>query len=357
MDAGRGLAIVLVVLVHARDWLDAAGLHTHAWAVVNAVLAGLRMPLFFAMSGLLGAKWLTAHWPTVLSRKVAFLVWVYLLWQPIGSLTTLLAVRITGAHLTPVRMAVSLALTPVRPRYELWFLWAPAIFFVLARLTARIPVRVQLLVAGAGSAVALSGLVPNSANPGWAGVPTYYVFFLIGCHYAVLIRLLADRSRRSPWFAVGLIGIWAAVATTVFATRTEHLIGPGLAIRLLGLAAGVALAVLLGGVRLLRHLGARTLPIYLAHNPIIIALVWIVQRGRGSGWVTTLTPALPLLFTVLAVPMTLALYAALTRTTARVLYAPPPAVTALVARVSAVIVPRPPGRHRAHPAHPALLMP
>jgi uncharacterized membrane protein YcfT len=351
VDAGRGLAIVLVVLVHARDWLDTAGLHLHAWGETNAILAGLRMPLFFALSGLLGAKWLSTRWPALLSGKVAFLAWVYLLWQPVGSLATLVAVRMTDGHLTPTRMAVSLAMTPVRPRFELWFLWALAIFFVLARLTRRIPVPAQLLVAAAFSSVWLSGLIPGGGNLGWTGVPTFYVFFLLGCHHAALIRWLADHSRRSRWLAFGLIAAWAVTAVTDFAFGAERFVGPGLVTRLLGLTGGVALAVLLARSRLLRYLGSHTLPIYLAHNPIIIVLAWVIHQQVGSGWVQTLTPVLPLVLTSLAVPMTLAVYAVLSRTPARVMYAPPAAVTALVARISATLIPQPSGRHRAHPHH------
>jgi uncharacterized membrane protein YcfT len=132
VDAGRGVAIILVVLVHSRDWLDTAGLNLGVWEQVNNVLAALRMPLFLTIPGLLGAKWVTARWPRLLSQKITVLVWVYLLWQPIGLLAALVADRITGAHQGLLHFVIALAATVVRPRSELWFLWALTLYFVLA---------------------------------------------------------------------------------------------------------------------------------------------------------------------------------------------------------------------------------
>src|SRR5450755_3715567 len=81
MDAGRGLAIVLVVLLHSEEWLGTAGVNLGWWPTIDAVASDLRMPLFFTISGLLATKWVTAGWPRLLSGKVTMLVWVYLAWQ------------------------------------------------------------------------------------------------------------------------------------------------------------------------------------------------------------------------------------------------------------------------------------
>src|SRR4051812_26334720 len=45
VDAARGLAIVLVVVLHAADWLDTGGIHLDTWIQANIVIAALRMPL------------------------------------------------------------------------------------------------------------------------------------------------------------------------------------------------------------------------------------------------------------------------------------------------------------------------
>ena len=60
VDAGKGLAISLVVLFHSARWLDGLPSDTVVWQTVNDVLATLRLPLFFTLSGLFAAKWLVA---------------------------------------------------------------------------------------------------------------------------------------------------------------------------------------------------------------------------------------------------------------------------------------------------------
>jgi uncharacterized membrane protein YcfT len=173
VDAARGIAIVLVVLLHARDWLRSAGVDVHVWKPVIEVMNGLRMPVFFALSGMLGTRWLRAGWRELVADKVIFLAWVYLVWQTIGSLTELLASRITGGHLSVTRMIASLAVTPVRPRFELWFLWVLIVFFVVARASVQVraPLWLQLAVATVFSAVFLSDLV-REGNLGWQGGPS-----------------------------------------------------------------------------------------------------------------------------------------------------------------------------------------
>jgi uncharacterized membrane protein YcfT len=328
VDAGRGLAIVLVVLLHARDWLAEDGLDMTAWGTVTELVSGIRMPLFFTVSGLLGAGWVRAGWPRLLSRKITLLVWVYLLWQPIGLLASLLADRITGYRPTVAHLLVSLAATTVRPRSELWFLWALAAYFVLARCSRRVPVPAQLMVAGAVSLLWLSGYGP-AGNLGWDGVPKYYLFFLVGAHFREPVLRFARTWARHRRVGAALVIGWLAVAVpTLLAGR--HVIGPGLVSQLLGLAAGIAIAVRLTRWRVFSYLGSRTLPIYLGHTPLIIVLAWLLHTRVGQPWAGELAPALPVLITALVVPGTLLLERALAATPGRILYAPPEPVTAWV---------------------------
>jgi hypothetical protein len=78
----------------------AVGADSPTWDAVNAVASGLRMPLFFTISGLLATKWISADWPTLLSMKVTLLFGVYLIWQPVDLLASLLANRFTGFQQT-----------------------------------------------------------------------------------------------------------------------------------------------------------------------------------------------------------------------------------------------------------------
>jgi uncharacterized membrane protein YcfT len=333
MDAGRGLAIILVVLLHACGWLQLAGAESSGWWRVNEVLSGLRMPLFFAISGMLGARWVGAPWASLLPRKVAFLGWVYLVWQPVDLLASAAADEVTGARESALHWVVALAATVVRPRSELWFLWALAVYFVLARLTSGVPLRWQLVVAGAVSAVALSTRIADGTL-GWNGPPKFYLFFLVGAYGRAWMLSLAGRLRGAAAASLGIIAVWAAAAVAGHLLDLERFVGPGLVIRSLGLLAGIAVAGLLARSRWLRYLGARTLPIYLAHTPLIILVAWGVHTVRDSRWMQEATPVLPVAVTVVTIGAALLLHAGLRATPGWVLYAPPARVVALVAALS-----------------------
>jgi peptidoglycan/LPS O-acetylase OafA/YrhL len=130
--------------------------------------------------------------------------------------------------------------------------------------------------------------------------------------------------------AVVVAGLALSAAAVV--TRVDGILGAGLLLRGTGLAIGTTLAALLARFRVFRYLGARTLPIYLAHTPLIVVMAWAVHDLRGQSWVRDLVPVLPLVLTGIAVPLTLALYELVRRTPARVLYAPPQAITDTVYR-------------------------
>jgi uncharacterized membrane protein YcfT len=331
IDAARGLAILLVVVIHATQWIELTPIRIPGWDGVNEVLSTLRMPLFFMCAGILATKWLSASWADLVSRKVFFLFWVYLLWQPIGSLAAVVAARITGDQLTPLRMVVSLAMTPARPRFELWFIWALALFFIAARLCARLPLTPQLAIAACFTVFWFSNLIP-AGNLGWNGVPKYYLFFLIGIHYRSVLLDFAARLSRTTSLLV-LLG-WVALATGAYRSGALYFPGIGLAVRLIGLAAGIALAVTLQDVPFLRYLGSRTLQIYLAHTPLIIVFVWLIdlgiRRDPSAAWIADVKWELPIVLAVPAVGVALLLHELLAPTRAYVFYEPPRSASSTV---------------------------
>jgi peptidoglycan/LPS O-acetylase OafA/YrhL len=230
-------------------------------------------------------------------------------------------------------MLASLVLTPVRPRLELWYLWSLAVALVLAQRTARVPVRVQLAAGGVVAAYSLSSLAPTD-NPAWLGLPSFYVFFLLGYHYPDAPLALVERTRRSPGLAWLIVAAAAAGCLAAFVLGVGHWMGPGLLIHALGALAALAAAGPLAGSRLLQYLGARTMPIYLAHTPLITVIVWALQPYREHDVVAALAPVLPVLLCAVTVPLTLALHAVLQRTPARVFYAPPAWLVPLAARLT-----------------------
>lgn len=275
VDAARGMAITLVVLFHSTNWLLAAGLPVETWVTVNATVATMRLPVFFIVSGLFAGKWVSASWRALWGTKLSLFVWVYILWSTIASVVFLAGLDLKGQGggvLGQVRGFLEMLWAP---RFELWFIWALALFFAAIRLLRRVPVAVQLIVAGIVSAVGLSGWL--EVNVGGTGALKYFFFFLCGLHLRDAIFTWAERSRGVRGAAVVALAAAAAVPGVVLGWDTAV---PGfyfLACCLGGLA-GVVVARWLAPLSLLRRIGRHTLPVYLTHTSVIILLCWLISH-------------------------------------------------------------------------------
>jgi Predicted membrane protein len=287
VDAGRGLAIALVVFFHTAQWLREAGLEVTGWILVNETIATLRLPVFFVLAGLFAQKWMTSSWRSLWGVKLSLFVWVYCLWSIIATFTFMLGLHLQGARGNYLFQLTAIPLVPFAPRFELWFIWALGIFFVVARLLYRVPAAAQLIVTGALSFVALSWSAEwfPTANTGWTGMAKYFFFFLIGLHLRQHI-LRASQSAGARVLAAGF-GVWLVVAVLgTVSGWARSMPGYYFATCLMGLAAGLGVAKVLSRWGQLRSLGAQTLPVYVTHTSIILALAWVLSRAAGllAGW-------------------------------------------------------------------------
>ena len=326
VDAGRGLAIALVVFFHTAQWLREAGLEVTGWVLVNDTIATLRLPVFFVLAGLFAQKWMTAPWRNLWGVKLSLFVWVYCLWSVIATFTFMLGLNLQGARGNYLAQLTNIPLLPVAPRFELWFIWALAFFFVAARLLYRVPVAVQLTAAGALSFVALSWFAQwfPDANTGWTGMAKYFFFFLVGLHLRALILRAADNVGPAV-LTVGFVA-WLAMAVTGTATGwAKSMPGYYFATCLVGLVAGLGVAKVLARWAALRSLGSQTLPVYVTHTSVILVLAWLLSQAAALlatvwwGWILVPTVAV----TAIAVSLVLA-HAAERRAPARYLYTAPP---------------------------------
>ncbi|MBC7632324.1 acyltransferase family protein [Aeromicrobium sp.] len=293
VDTGRGVAIILVAVFHSTNWLLAVGFDLDAAVRVNLVLSSVRMPLFFAISGLFAAKWLDGQWRPLLRQKVILFLWVYAIWEIIGAAITYYGNGLNGDRGSIPAVIRHLMLSPVVPRFELWFIWALAIFFVAAKLSRRVDPRLQLGIAGIISLIALSGW--DAPNVGWGGSLKYYAFFLAGIYLREQIFAFA-RIRR-PVLMAGVIVAWAASSSVLVIFDLQVVPGLYFLNCVLGLLAGVCLGRALSGVSLIPYLGSRTLPIYLAHTPIIVSIALLLSvvdavDSVSSPWIYGLAPVL-----------------------------------------------------------------
>jgi uncharacterized membrane protein YcfT len=319
VDTGRGLAICLVALYHAGNWLGTTALDVGPWRDISTVLSSLRMPLFFVLAGLFAPKWLTVPWRALLRSKVLLFWWVFLLWETLGTLVFPLGLAAGDKPVGLAGLAKNLVLAPVLPRFELWFIWALSLFFVVAKLVRSVDGRLQLLVAGAVSAVALTVWVDRTT--GWTGSAKFFFFFLVGIYGRRHLLAFADSCR--PLIGSAVVLVWAVASAVLF--LTDERAAPGLYFVdcLLGVAAGIVVSRALTSVGWLRRIGRQTLPIYLAHTPLVLVMTFLLSVAGSGDLLGRAAWLAPPAVAAVAVSGALGLYTLLRRVGAAWLYEPP----------------------------------
>lgn len=330
VDVAKGLCILLVVLHHAvvKDLAvqapPALAPVADAWAAVTMALKPVRMPLFFVLSGLVAAGAVTRPWSQA-RRRVLSPYYLYVVWL------VLQGAFFSVERLLPMNRTQDLAELAgdlVWASTGLWFLYALAVYFALARLLSRFPRERVLLVAAAVSA--LSGLVPTEA---WnrTSVLFHFTFFALGALAPDLVRRVADRvGDRARGLLPRLAVLYLALVVLlplVHLPRTVDL----LVASAVGVPLGIGLCVRLARGPAAEHLawiGRRTLPVYVLHAPLLALALHLPEPlrvsplGRGYlGWLEA--AAYPVVLTVLAVGAALALHAGLQRAGASALFALP----------------------------------
>ncbi|GAA5150978.1 hypothetical protein GCM10023340_29110 [Nocardioides marinquilinus] len=309
-DVAKGACIVLVVLWHvtrkdylALPWsLDVPV--TGAWGWLSQALLPVRMPLFFAISGLFAARRLAEPWGRLGARRVAPLLYLFVLWTLVHTLVLRLTPGFdTAVAGSPGELLVQLTVTPG----NLWYLLALAAYVAVARATRRAP-HVALVAAAGLAVVAGAGLVATPGNR--EGLLVNLVWFLLGTRVAALPRTLTRRR----------VGVAAVVAFGLATVAWQGLdadrwldVRPGLG--LLGIAAGAGVAVLVAPTRVgtpLARLGRLTLPVYVVHLPLVALLHLASER-----WLPTSSVVAALLYPAAATALVLALSLALHRVLVR----------------------------------------
>jgi fucose 4-O-acetylase-like acetyltransferase len=307
VDAAKAISITLVVLYHTGHWLSYAGIESGP--VLQQVIdttGGVRMPTFFFASGLFATTWIHQRsWRALVNGKLMLLAWVFLAWQ-----LTMFVYKYAAAYTLPGQLDASLMdhvlrvlVAPLRPNAELWFLWALIVFFVLAKLL-RDWSSPRVMLSAAAVSLAWSSIVVPDLGPerlrllgGASAAPMYFVFFVTAERYRRSIRGVVSRIR--VWHAAPVAAAWIVLIGTydLLAPAREE---PGVMFleQLMGVAAGVSIAVLIAPIPAVRYLGRTTLPVYLSHTtfvvlfaigyyvsgvhvagPAMVVLPWLVAAG------------------------------------------------------------------------------
>ncbi len=300
-DVARGACIVLVVLWHAgtkhvsrTPWLaDVAP----AWQALNLLLQPVRVPLFFVVSGYLAAGAVRRPWPSLLRTRVRRDLWVHAVWVVLLS-----AFFAVGPPLVTrfARSAGELLLALAVNYTGTWYVYALAVYVVVAKAAAGLPLRT---VVGGSLVLALladTPLVPSTGS--LYALPGNLVFFVVPALRPDLVDRLVARGRLLP-VAAGYLAL-AAPAVLLGVSR-EAVVSTTLSV--LGASAGLLLAARLcaaapAGVAPLAALGSRTLPVYVLHLPLLAVLHAAVPPLRP------LAPVYPAVAVALLVAGTLLLH-------------------------------------------------
>lgn len=335
-DLAKGLCILLVVLHHvtSKHYLGLLpadlGWVGQAWLGVNEALKPVRMPLFFAISGLFAASAMRRPWRSM-ARRVTGPYYLYVVWLLV------LALVFTVERTLPMNRTLDgreLVLDLLWASTGVWFLYALAVYTAVARFTARLPAA-WVIGAAALLSAATSWLPLDEVNR--VSVLAHLVHFLLGARAPELVRFVGGVRRRGllPRLTLVLLVLTAAVGVAGLPRSVDLLL-----LSAVGLPWGVRVAV--GLVRrprtaaALTWLGRRTLPVYVLHMPVLAALHHapvdlLPPEGPGAPVLAVLYPLLATAGIVLAC---LALHAAALRVGLRPLFElPRPAGTVLPVRV------------------------
>jgi uncharacterized membrane protein YcfT len=272
-DVAKGICIVLVVLWHVVtkhyqtvDW-DTALPWSAAWGTLGEQLLPLRMPLFFTISGLFAVSAVARPWPVLLRTRVAGFFYLYAVWLLIhtgvmGSTPSFDTARARSAG----ELLRQLTISPT----NLWYLFALAAYFAIARVTRRVPTPWLLAAALVLSAVAAAGLLPVVSNQGQ--VYQNLVFFLAGLRLRPAIEACASTASVRRLASAGAAYTTALLAMAALGAQRWPGVWP--AVSVLAIAFGITAAAMIGRhlartTRALSGLGTRTLPIYVMHLPLL----------------------------------------------------------------------------------------
>ncbi|WP_047307657.1 acyltransferase family protein [Rhodopseudomonas palustris] len=259
VDYAKGICIIMVVMMHSVLGVEAAAGQTSFMHYVVEFARPFRMPDFFLISGLFLAVVIDRDWRTYLDRKVVHFAYFYVLW-----VTIQFAFKAPSfaAEIGWAGVAKLYALSFIDPFGTLWFIYLLPIFFVVTKLTRRVP---SLLVWGI--AAVLESL---HISTGWM-VPdefcSKFFYFYTGYLFARQVFALSDAARGRPVMALAGLASWAVINAAVVFLGWADLPLVSLLLGLAGACAIITAGTLLAEKRWLdgvRFCGEHSIVIYLA---------------------------------------------------------------------------------------------
>ncbi|OKB65517.1 acyltransferase [Serratia marcescens] len=283
----KGFCILLVVLHHAVittlipsiDHLSAGQLPAKIWVLFNQVVSPLRMPAFFFVSGLLAANAISKKkWADIFTKKVSNLIYLYILWGVIQWFFIKLVISaISGIQLSDAENS-AYSVTPsefitllLMAKTSLWYLYALAGYFVIAKLFQRVKYLLLILAVAFNYAAAL-GIIPGW---GMVSLSQNMIFFLIGAFLSDLLTQASEVNKKNIllWIGLAVLGL----------INIKLGIGKNIFVCLLAIISAIIICRILNNhfnMAWLNWVGKNTLQIYVIHR-IIIEGIGVTALGVG----------------------------------------------------------------------------
>ncbi len=268
LDSLRGVAIILVVVLHAGEALRVAIGPLPGIDQFNLFLEPFRMPVLMFLSGILLPQSVAKPGPEYFAGKVSMVAWPYLLWS--------LIILGASGELGPASVAEILYLSPT----YLWYLWFILVFYAVAYPLRRVP---PLVLVGVGLVVAF--VLPLGSRPETLAFLAVFFFFGAWCaqHPERFERALAK-----PWVIAG--GAVTAIAVGILNVMEQDVLYR--AEYSWGVLGGLAVACWafprFGSNRVtaaLEFVGRYSIVFYVTHlGPIMITLALLDTVGLIRAW-------------------------------------------------------------------------
>jgi surface polysaccharide O-acyltransferase-like enzyme len=280
LDMLRGIAVLLMVFGHCVSWGD-YGAAFAPYETLGWTLTGVRMPVLVLISGTLAHGLLRAD-VAKLRARLAHFGWTYAIWMPVVTAFTL-----TCLSPVPVRIGIdTLFAEYVRPMTVMWFVWVLSIYSVVLFATRRLP---RATVAGAAILVSIAGYAIELPIFSHGNLLRYAGLFFVGALYRAEVMRLMTASfswRVMAMLVAGLIPLHMA-GQAMRASEHWQVLGVPERFLLCAIALhGVQLLYRLPVATPLARLGQKTLPVFVAHLPILlIARAVLPDLGGAAGMV------------------------------------------------------------------------
>jgi uncharacterized membrane protein YcfT len=275
VDYAKGFCIVMVVMMHSTLGVElAAG--REGWMHYAVEFARpFRMPDFFLISGLFLARVIDRDWRDYLDRKVLHFAYFYLLWVTIQFA---FKAPMFAADIGWRGVGLSYLEAFIEPFGTLWFIYLLPIFFVVIKLSRRLPWMAIWLVAAT--------LEMSHIDTGWTVIDEFacrFVYIYTGYLLAPHIFAFAAGVQSKPLGALAGLSLWAIINGALVMAGRADLPLVSLGLGLVGAGAVVAVAALMAKSDLFRPLrtcGRNSIVIYLAFFlPMAATRIALLKTG------------------------------------------------------------------------------